>query len=112
MILSWDISGIFIDFCSFFFKIIRTRDYGRYRNVIGHTLLTYIDILTRVKTYPSWRIKNIWRNVVISKKAVKLANNVDRRPNSTDNSWTDNNLDDWIDKFHDLLGKKGYTEYL
>ena len=47
-----------------------------------------------------------------SKKAVKLANNVDRRPNNTDNNRAGNNLDDWIDKFHDLLGKKRYTEYL
>ena len=44
---------------------------------------------------------------------VKQANNVDRRPKNTDNTRTDNNLDDRIDKFHDLLGKrKRYAEYL
>ena len=49
--------------------------------------------------------------MLYSKKAVKLANNVDRCPNNTDNSRTDDNLDNQIDKFH-LLGRKRYTEHL
>ena len=38
-----------------------------------------------------------------SKKAVKLAKNVKRRPNNTENSRTDSNLDKRIDKFHDFI---------
>ena len=47
-----------------------------------------------------------YETVLYSKKAVKLVNNGDRPTNNTDNSRTDENLDDQIDKFHDLLGKK------
>ena len=39
-------------------------------------------------------------------KVVKPANNFDGCPNNTDNSRTDVNLNDRIDKFHNLLGKK------
>ena len=44
--------------------------------------------------------------MLYSKKAVKLANNVDRYPNITDNSKTDNNLNYRVEKFQDLLGKR------
>ena len=53
-------------------------------------------------------LKTCDETLLYSKKAVKLANKVDRRPENTHNSRIDNNLDDRIDKFHDLLGKKIY----
>ena len=55
---------------------------------------------------PDEALKTYDKTLLYSKKAVKLANNVDRRPNNTDNSRTDDNLDDQINKFHDLQGKK------
>ena len=64
-----------------------------------------------LKHMPGDALKIYDKKLLYSKKAVKLANNVNRRPNNTDNSRTDDNLDDRIDKFHDLLGKKRYTEY-
>ena len=59
-----------------------------------------------LKHIPGDAIRTCDETLLYSKKAVKLANKVDRRPNNTHNSRTDNNLDDRIDKFHDLLGKK------
>ena len=59
-----------------------------------------------LKHMPDDALKTYDKTLLYSKKAVKLANNVDRLPNNTDNSRTDDNLDDRIDKFHDLLGKK------
>ena len=44
--------------------------------------------------------------LLYSKKAVKPANNVDRCPNITENSKTDDNLDNRVEKFQDLLGKR------
>ena len=55
---------------------------------------------------PDEALKTYDKTLLYSKKAVKLANNVDRRPNNTDNSRTGDNLDDQINKFHDLQGKK------
>ena len=56
---------------------------------------------------PDEALKTYDKTLLYSKKAVKLANNVDRRPNNTDNSRTDDNLDDdQINKFHDLQSKK------
>ena len=55
---------------------------------------------------PDDALKTYDETLLYSKTAIKLANNVHRRPNNTDNSRTDDNLDDRIDKFHDLLGKK------
>ena len=52
------------------------------------------------------------QTLLYSKKTIKRGINVDRRPNDIGNSRTDNNLNDRIDKFNDLLGKKRYTEYL
>ena len=46
-------------------------------------------------------LKTCDETLLYSEKAVKQANNVDRRPNNTDNRRTDNNLDDQIDD--DLL---------
>ena len=59
-----------------------------------------------LKHMPDEALKTYDKTLLYSKKAVKLANNVDRRPNNTDNSRTDDNLDDQINKFHDLQGKK------
>ena len=59
-----------------------------------------------LKHIPDEALKTYDKTLLYSKKAVKLANNVDRRPNNTDNSRTDDNLDDQINKFHDLQGKK------
>ena len=55
---------------------------------------------------PDGALKTYDKTLLYSKKAVQLANNVDRRPNNTGNSRTDDNLDDQINKFHDLQGKK------
>ena len=47
-----------------------------------------------------------YEETLYSIKVVKPANNFDGCPNNTDNSRTDVNLNDRIDKFHNLLGKK------
>ena len=59
-----------------------------------------------LKHMPDGALKTYDKTLLYSKKAVQLANNVDRRPNNTGNSRTDDNLDDQINKFHDLQGKK------
>ena len=51
-------------------------------------------------------LKTYDETLLQSKKAVKLENNVDRRPNNTDKSRIDNNLDDRINNIQNLLGKK------
>ena len=61
-----------------------------------------------LKHMPDDALKTYDEILVYCKKAVKLGNYVHRHPNTTDNS----RIDDRIDKFHDLLGKKRYTEYL
>ena len=86
-------------------------DIRRYSNNIrilptNNTVDIYRHSDTMLKHMPDDAWKTSWNIIIYSKKAVKLANNVDRRPNNTDNSRTDNNLEDQIDKFHDLLGKK------
>ena len=55
---------------------------------------------------PDDALKAYDSTLLYSKKAVKLANNVDRCLNITDNSKTDNNLDYRVEKFQDLLGKR------
>ena len=52
------------------------------------------------KHMPNDALKTYDKTLLYSQKAVKLANNVDTRPNNTDNSRTDDNLDDRIDKLH------------
>ena len=47
-----------------------------------------------------------YEETLYSIKVVKPANNFDGCPNNTDNSRTDVNLNDRMDKFHNLLGKK------
>ena len=47
-----------------------------------------------------------YEETLYSIKVVKPANNFDGCLNNTDNSRTDVNLNDRIDKFHNLLGKK------
>ena len=59
-----------------------------------------------LKHIPDGALKRHDETLLYSKKVVKLANNVDRRPNNTENSRTDNNLDHRIDKFNDSFGKK------
>ena len=59
-----------------------------------------------LKHMPDDALKAYDKTLLYSKKAVKLANNVDRCPNITDNSKTDNNLNYRVEKFQDLLGKR------
>ena len=66
-----------------------------------------VDIFRHnVKYVPDDALKTNDEILLYSKKAVKVMNNVGRGPNNTENSRTDDNLDNRIDKFHDLLTKK------
>ena len=96
------------NFFAHFIKEIDLRRYGDdirilpTRNTVD--IYRYSDAM--LKHMPDDALKTYDETLLYSKTAVKLANNVHRRPNNTDNSRTHDNLDDRIDKFHDLLGKK------
>ena len=99
----------------FFVHFIKEIDIRRYGNGIrilptNNTVNLYRYSDAMLKHMLDDALK-AYDETLYSKKAVKLANNVDRGPNNTDNNRVGNNLDDWIDKFYDLLGKKIYTEY-
>ena len=55
---------------------------------------------------PDDALKTYDETFLYSKNPIKLAINVDRRPNNIDNSRTDVNLNKQINKFQDLLGEK------
>ena len=55
---------------------------------------------------PDDALKTYDETFLYSKNPIKLAINVDRRPNNIDNSRTDVNLNKRIDKFQDLLGEE------
>ena len=95
-------------FTDFIIKQFDTRRYGDNIRILptNNTVDIYRYSDAMLKHMPDDALKTYDKTLLYSKKAVKLANNVDRLPNNTDNSRTDDNLDDRIDKFHDLLGKK------
>ena len=111
-----DLDDDLITVNNFFVHFIKEIDIRRYGDEIrilptNNTVIIYRYSDAMLKHMLDDALK-AYDKTLYSKKAVKLANNVDRRPNNTDNNRAGNNLDDWIDKFHDLLGKKRYTEYL
>ena len=96
---------------SFFAHFVTGIDIRRYGNDIrilptNNTVDIYRHSDAMLKHMADDALKTYDITLLYIKKTVKLANNIDRRPNNTSNSRTDNNLDDRIDKFHDLLGKK------
>ena len=95
-------------FFAHFIKEIDTRRYGDNISILptNNTINIYRYYDAMLKHMPDDALKTYDETLLYSKTAVKLANNVHRRPNNTDNSRTHDNLDDRIDKFHDLLGKK------
>ena len=95
-------------FFAHFIKEIDTRRYGDNIRILptNNTINIYRYYDAMLKHMPDDALKTYDETLLYSKTAIKLANNVHRRPNNTDNSSTDDNLDDRIDKFHDLLGKK------
>ena len=95
-------------FFAHFIKEIDTRRYGDNIRILptNNTINIYRYYDAMLKHMPDDALKTYDETLLYSKTAIKLANNVHRRPNNTDNSRTDDNLDDRIDKFHDLLGKK------
>ena len=97
------------DFLAHFIKEIDIRRYSDDIRILptNNTVDIYKYSDAMLKHMPDDALKTYDETLLLySKKAVKLVNNVDRPPNNTDNSRTDDNLDDRIDKFHDLLGKK------
>ena len=112
-----DIDDDFMTVNNFFTHFIKEIDIRRYGDDIrilptNSTVDIYRYSDAMLKHMPEDTLKKYDETLLYSKKAVKLANNVDRYHNNTGNNRTDDNLDDQIDKFHDLLGKKRYTEYL
>ena len=96
---------------NFFAHFIKEIDIRRYNNNIiilptSNTVDIYRYFDTMLKHMPDEALKTQDETLSYSKKDAKLANDVDRRPNNTENSRTDNNLDDRINNFHDLSGKK------
>ena len=100
-------------FTDFIIKQFDTRRYGDNIRILPTNITVdiyrYSDAM--LKHMPDGALKTCDKTLYC-KKAVKLANIVDRSPNNTDNSRTDDNLDDRIDQFHDLLSRKRYTEHL
>ena len=96
------------NFFTHFIKEIDIRRYGDDIRILptNNTVDIYRYSDAMLKHMPEDTLKTYDETLLYSKKAVKLANNVDRYHNNTGNSRTDDNLDDQIDKFHDLLGKK------
>ena len=94
------------NFFTHFIKEIDIRRYIRIHDVDTRILPTNntVDIYrysdAMFKHMPNDALKTYDKTLLYSQKAVKLANNVDTRPNNTDNSRTDDNLDDRIDKLH------------
>ena len=106
-----DIDDDFMTVNNFFTHFIKEIDIRRYGDDIrilptNSTVDIYRYSDAMLKHMPEDTLKTYDETLLYSKKAVKLANNVDRYHKNTGNSRTDNNLDDQIDKFHDLLGKK------
>ena len=95
-------------FFAHFVKGIDLRRYGSDIRILptNNTVDIYRCSDAMLKYMPDDALKTYDITLSYIKKTVKLANNIDRRPNNTGNSRIDNNLDDRIDKFHYLLGKK------
>ena len=96
---------------SFFAHFVKEIDIRRYDDNLrilptNNTVEIYRYSDAMLKHMPDGSLKPYDETLLCNKKAVKLANNVDRCPDNTENSRTDDNLDDQIDKLHDLLGKK------
>ena len=112
-----DIDDNLMTVYNFFAHFIKEIDIRRYGNVMrilpaNNTVDIYRYSEAMLKHMPDDALKTYGETLLYSKKAIKLGINVDGHPNDIDNSRTDDNLNDLIDKFHDLLGKKRYTEYL
>ena len=79
------------------------RRYGNDMRILPTNNTVYIhrysDVLS--KHMPDDALKTYDETLLYSKKAAKLANNVDRGPSNTNNSRNGDNLDNRIDKFHD-----------
>ena len=79
------------------------RRYGNDMRILPTNNTVYIhrysDVL--LKHMPDDALKTYDETLLYSKKAVKLANNVDICPSNTNNSRNGDNLDNRIDKFHD-----------
>ena len=102
------------NFFTHFIKGMDIRRYIRIHDVDTRILPTNntVDIYrysdAMLKHMPTDALKTYDKTLLYCQKAVKLANNVDTRPNNTDNSRTGDKLDDRIDKLHFFLGKKIY----
>ena len=95
---------------NFFVHLVKEIDIRRYGDDIrilptNNTVGISRCSVAMLKYMPDDALKT-YETLLYSKKALKLVNSVDRPTKNTDNSRTDENLDDQIDKFHDLLGKK------
>ena len=102
------------NFFAHFIKEINIKRYGDDVRILpaNNTVDIYRYSYAMLKHMPDDVSKTYDKTLLYSKKAIKLANNNDRRPNNTDSSRTDDNLDDQIKQFHYLLRKIRYIEYL
>ena len=83
-------------FFAYFVKEIDLKRYGDEIRILptNNTVNIYRYSEAMIKYMPDDSLKTYDETLLCSKKAVKLTNNVDRRPNNTDKSTADDNLDD------------------